>query len=597
MLKSDTKLRMRRLAKRRRKQVATIGVNTEQNLEKHFIKRLIRLPNVQRFLAGWIGLVLILGVGLVFQTRSLGGLYQTVQPKEGGTYSEGIIGGFTNANPMYASSSVDSSVSKLVFSSLLKYDDSGNLVGDLAESWTADERDRVYTVNLKPDVYWHDGNKLTSKDVVYTYQLIQNPETKSYLNPSWRGIKVEALDESTIVFTLPSSLSSFQYSLTNGIVPEHVLSKISPGLLRSSNFNNVSPIGSGPFEFSKVEVVDNADNGRQSRIALKSNESYYNGAPNIDTFIIRTYSNETQLIDAFTDKNVNAMVGLASIPDQFHENSEVKDYSITMLGQVMVFFKNDQDILKDKQVRKALVLGADKVDMLSKIPYPLVLIDSPLLKSHVGYDKSLAQATNNQEEAGQILSSAGWILNPETDIREKDGQKLSFRMYSQMTSEYSSVASSLQKQWKAIGVDMQVELLNDEDLQGALALHSYDALLYGISVGSDPDVFAYWHSSQADPRSATRLNFSEYNSPKANNSLEAGRTRSDSRLRPVKYKPFLEAWNADNPALALYQPRMLYVVREPLYGFDIKVANTMSDRFTNVNKWMVREGLQKTVNK
>lgn len=119
IIKHTTKLRARRTIRRRRKQAAKISDNTEQNLEKHLIKRLIRLPKIQRFLIGWIGLLFIISVGLILQVRALGPKYQTLQPISGGTYSEGIIGSFTNANPLYASSPVDSSVSELVFRACL----------------------------------------------------------------------------------------------------------------------------------------------------------------------------------------------------------------------------------------------------------------------------------------------------------------------------------------------------------------------------------------------------------------------------------------------------------------------------------------------
>lgn len=596
MLKRTTKLRWRRVFRRRRKQVVAIGSSTEQNIERHLIRRLVRIPGVRRFLVGWIGLFLVLGVGLVLQTRVLGTKYQTVQPKPGGTYTEGIIGGFSNASPLYASNIVDSSVSRLVFAGLFKHDDQGKLASDLAESWTVDSKELVYTVKLKKNLYWHDGKPLTSKDVVFTYKQIQNPETKSYLYPSWQNIKIEAADENTVVFTLPNSLSSFPYSLTNGLVPEHILGSTNPSQLRSSGFNNVNPIGSGPFRFSKVEVVGNSVDARQTRIALNASDNYHAGKPKIDTFIIRTYPNETQLIDAYSNKQVNAMVGLTSMPDQFAEDDTVEEFSVPLAGEVLIFFKTTQDVLKEPEVRKALVLGANKNEIFDQLPYPLVSVDGPLLKSHIGYDKSLAQVTGKPEEAKKVLDAAGWVADPQTGIRVKNGQKLSFRVYSQMSSEYSSVASSLQKQWRDIGVDMQVELQNDQDLQGTLALHNYDALLYGIAAGSDPDVFAYWHGSQADPRSTTRLNFSEYNSRTANTALEGGRTRSDPQIRSVKYKPFLEAWRKDNPALALYQPRFLYVAREPLYGYDSVSANSAADRYTNVHNWMIRQGLQKSSN-
>lgn len=592
MVDRTTKLRLRRIFRRRRKQAVAIGTNTEQNLEKHLIKRLIRLPKIQRFLIGWIGLLLVLGVGLVLQTRVLGGKYQTVQANSGGTYTEGIIGSFTNANPLYASSAADSSVSRLVFSGLLTHDKNNTLTGDLAESWVVDEKELVYTVKLKQNLQWHDGKPLTSKDVVFTYQQIQNPESKSFLLSSWQGIKVEAPDASTVVFTLPNSLSSFPYSMTNGIIPEHLLGSVAPGQLRSSAFNNIDPVGSGPFRFSKVEVTANTPENRQGRVALNSSDNYNRGKPKIDTFIIRTFADESALTAAYTAREINAMVGLSSLPDQFMKDSSVLEFGVPLTGQVLVFFKTTQEVLKDPVVRQALVLAANKKDIFAQLPYPLVSIDQPLLKSHIGYDKTYSQVTGNPEEAKKNLDAAGWLVDPATGIRAKNGVKLTFNLFSQKSSEYSSVAGSLQKQWKDIGVDMQVELQNDQALQSTLALHNYDALLYGISVGSDPDVFPYWHGSQADAKLATRFNFSEYNSTVANQALEAGRTRSDAQLRAAKYKSFLEAWQKDAPALALYQPRFLYIARTPLYGFESTDANSPDDRFAGVERWMVRESLQ-----
>jgi peptide/nickel transport system substrate-binding protein len=146
----------------------------------------------------------------------------------------------------------------------------------------------------------------------------------------------------------------------------------------------------------------------------------------------------------------------------------------------------------------------------------------------------------------------------------------------------------LQKQWKAVGVDIDVKLRPEEEMQSdVLTRHDYDVLLYGISLGADPDVFAYWHSSQADVRSANRLNLSEYKSKTADKALEAGRTRIDPALRAVKYKPFLQAWKEDAPAIALYQPRFLYIARNELVGFKAKRLNSSVDRLNSIHTWTV----------
>lgn len=592
MVSKKIKLKWRRVLRKRKRQAGDIGVTTDESIEKHLIKRLVRLPKVRRFLFGWMCLLAVLSVGVILQSRALEPKYQTLQPKFGGLYTEGIVGSFNNANPLYTSGVVDSSVSRLVFPGLLKHDSDNELVGDLAEDWSIDETEKIYTVKLRENLHWHDGKPLTSKDVVYTYKLIKNPETKSALNSSWRNIKVSAPDARTVVFTLPGSLSSFPYSLTNGIIPEHILGSVNPSQLRSNDFNNVNPVGSGPFKFSRVEVIGTDPDQKQEKVALEAFDGYHFGRPKLDRFIIRTFPNEDSLLEAYRDKQVKAIVGLDSLPNDLKEKDDTEEIGLPLTGEVMVFFRTSQDVLKDQDVRKALVLSTDKKTLLEKLPYPVAAIDEPILRSHIGYNKSLRQVTGKADEAKKLLDAAGWVVDPTTGMRVKDGQKLSFKLYSQANEEYSAIAGELQNQWRNIGVDMQVELQSDDDLQNTLALHNYDALLYGIAIGPDPDVYAYWHSAQGDPRAQSRLNFSEYESSTADQALDGGRTRSDPEVRSAKYKPFLETWRNDAPALALYQPRFLYVVRQPLTGFDVKSVNSAADRFANVENWAVRQDFQ-----
>jgi peptide/nickel transport system substrate-binding protein len=257
----------------------------------------------------------------------------------------------------------------------------------------------------------------------------------------------------------------------------------------------------------------------------------------------------------------------------------------------MVFFRTSHEILSDVNVRRALVLGANRPEIIKSIDYPLLTANSPLLSLHESYSKKLAQQTNQTKRANKILNEAGWKKNPKTGVREKRGRQLAIKLHAQATDELSIVGDQLQKQWADLGVDVEVVLQDKEDIQTTTSLHNYDAILSTISIGPDPDVFAYWHSSQADVRSPTRLNLSEYRSQDADQALEFGRARTVGKIRAVKYEPFLEAWNNDAPALALYQPRFLYIVRGPLYNFNVKSAVSAADRYTNVHLWMVREAL------
>ena len=585
MIDRTTKLRWRRKFRRRQRQIEDISSQTEQNLDKHFFRRLGRLYEVRRFLLAWLLLVIALIGALVVQTRALGDYFMKIVPVPGGIYSEGIIGSYTNSNPIFASADVDATVSKLVFSGLLTYDATNALIGDLATSWTVDESGKVYTVKLRDDVKWHDGEKFSSKDVVFTYQSIQNPDTRSPYFSSWQGIVIEAPDENTVIFKLPNVLASFPYSLTSGIIPAHLLSNIDPSELRGSLFNTIEPVGTGPFRWSDVEVRGETAEDREQRIALAAYEEYYKGRPKLSEFIVRAFLEEALLMKSFEDGELNAVAGVQSMPLSSKSSEEL---NISLAGGVMVFFRTSQDILQDAKVRRALTMATNQKELYSQLNHTSVPVDSPLLPEHIGYNPGAVQYSHNLEQAAALLNDAGWAIDPNTGLRTKNGTTLNLTLNTLNSAEYATIANQLQKQWRAVGVNLSVVSLAQRDLQSVIDERTYDALMYGIVMGADPDQFAYWHSSQADVRSQQRLNFSEYKSGTVDAALEAGRTRIDPTLRAAKYLPFLQSWREDAPAIALYRPRFIYTTYSKLYNFEPTTMNSPVDRFSNIHEWMVR---------
>lgn len=578
----------RRQLQESQQQVEGLGVRTEKHLERHVFKRFGRLAPVKRFIFGWVALVLLLIVSVLIQNFLLSRQFQTLQPVPGGIYREGVLGTFTNANPLYATTSADTTVSRLVFSGLLTYDKNNKLVGDLAESYDVDAKGSTYTLKLRPNLTWHDGKPLTSADVLFTYQLIQNPDTQSPLQTSWQGITVTAPDPQTVVFKLPSSLASFPYNLTNGIVPKHILDKISPVDLRSSEFNTMNPVGAGPYAWQAIEVIGRDPGRSQEQIALKPFENYHHGKPKLDEFIVNAFASEESLVDALRSGRVTAAAGLSVVPKDIADDEAMVTQPLVLNAATMVFFKTSTGILADKQIRLALVRATDAPVIIDALGYPTKPVKGPLLVNQLGYDPTLAQPPHNLEEAGKLLDAAGWKLGPD-GIRTKDGQKLTFTLSASDNPEYIKVTKLLQKQWKEVGVKLDVQYQDPGNFQNTLSTHGYDAVLYGISIGTDPDVFVYWHSSQGDVRSSNRLNLSEYKNNQADLALEAGRNRQDAATRIVKYKPFLQAFQQDAPAVGLYQPRFTYVTRGQVYGLDNMSPNSAVNRFDNVHNWQVRQ--------
>jgi peptide/nickel transport system substrate-binding protein len=587
LINRTTQLRIRRVLRRKQRQVEAVTEAAEKQFDRNLIGRFDRLVQVRRFAFGWFVLVLLATGCTIAQTLDLSGYYQSVQPVPGGIYNEGIVGTYSNANPIFATGSVDIAVSRLIFAGLLKYDDQNQLVGDLARSYSVDATGKHYTFQLRPNLKWQDGKPLTAQDVAFTYRLIQNPDTQSPLLAGWQNITVGAPNPSTVTFDLPNAFSAFPYSLVTGILPEHLLADVPATQLRSADFNTTEPVGAGPFAWQALQANTTTDPAKSlSLIELKPFGGYAGGKPKLSGFVLHAYGSEEQLISAFQRRDVNAMAGLNSVPSKVEHASDVTVNRFPSTAAVMTFFKTSSGVLADAQVRQALVKGADTAAVIKQLGYVTKPVKEPFLLGQLGYDPQYEQSGYNVAAANAALDAAGWVHGT-NGMRSKNGQALAFHLYAEDTPENRRTAKLLSADWAKLGVNVTPVIQNLTDFQTTLEFHTYDALLYGISIGVDPDVYAYWDSSQADIRSNSRLNFSEYKSATADSALESGRTRLDTALRTVKYRAFLQAWQTDAPALGLYQPRFLYITRSQVYGLNEHTLNTDSDRYESISEWQI----------
>lgn len=254
----------------------------------------------------------------------------------------------------------------------------------------------------------------------------------------------------------------------------------------------------------------------------------------------------------------------------------------------MVFFNVSSGLLADQQVRQALVSGANVPAIVAHLGYKTPLVREPLLAGQLAYNPTYAQASYNPSYAAQLLNSDGWVVG-KNGLRKKQNSQLAFTLTAADTSENHLVGNLLQKQWRSIGVNLTLQYLSPIDFQNAVTYHQYQALLNGISIGIDPDVFVYWASSQASINVANDLNFSQFENPTADSSLEAGRTRLNPALRVIEYQPFLQAWQQAAPALGLYQPRLLYLTHGSVAGLENGPIVTSADRFNDVQNWEIRQ--------
>jgi peptide/nickel transport system substrate-binding protein len=200
-------------------------------------------------------LFMLFSSSLIFLISSFYIKNTNVVPADYGRIREGVLGQPQFINPLYATlSDVDRDLSQLIFSSLMTYDNNGNIVPDLIKDYNIEEGGKTINFSIKENAKWHDGQPLTIDDVIFTIDLVQDTEYLSPLRTNWQGVEIEKVSEYKAIFKLKQAYSGFEESLVNlKIMPKHIWKDISTQAMTSNTqLNILSPIGSGPYVVKKT---------------------------------------------------------------------------------------------------------------------------------------------------------------------------------------------------------------------------------------------------------------------------------------------------------------------------------------------------------
>lgn len=566
-----------------RRKARSIENASLKHAHKFIVARLDSIRTVKRNALGWLVVVsLIIAVSalqLVGYQRS----YSAYVPVGGGTFAEGVVGPLETMNPIFARTPAEQSASRLIFSSLLSYDGLSALRGDLAQSWSASEDGKKYTVTLKPDLKWHDGANISADDVVYTVGMIKNPLVRSPLYNSWSQIKVVKKSDLVVEFELIRPYAAFPHALTFGILPKHILGDSAPERLREASFNR-EPIGAGPFKLSRLQVI-NPDQGRVIAYFDRNND-YHFGAPKLERFQLHVFQDSSAISRSFLMQEINAGVDLSSaeISEIVEQRPSAIVYRTLLADGMFAFFNNDVTVFADAQVRRAFVLGTDRSAIVERLGGYASRLENPLVASQLPSSPNRRQPNFDLEKANQILDSAGWVKTQ--DGRSKDNRALEIDLVGVESGDYPVIIEELKQQWEKLGAKVTTRLIKPADVQQTVLLpRSYDAFVYELELGVDPDVFAFWHLSQADPRG---LNLSNYRSTIASEALASAQLRAEQSIRIPKYELFVDTWLKDSPAVALYQPQLHYVTSSEAEA--LQSSNTLvnrADRYRSIEDWAI----------
>ena len=494
-------------------------------------------------------------------------------------YIEGIIGQPIFINPIVSGANdTDRDLSEILFSDLI----------DLSDRYTASPDGKTWNIFLKPDLKWDDNEPLTSDDVIFTIETIQNPDSRSQLAPAWQGVIVNRVSELEIEFILRTPYAFFLDNLKDlKILPQHIFEAIPAANLRLSSYN-LEPVGSGPYKFVSFQK---RKDGFITEYNFEINANYALEKPYIRSLVIKFFPDTAELIRAFNLKKIDGFgdlnpqnIGNLKLGRQILEINLPRYYAVFLNA-------NSHEALKSLTVRTALESAINKNKIVEAVfSNKALIVNQPLPPIIPGYlPNASSSLASDPEKINEALDKDQWRRN-ENGVREKKIGKntvqLEFNIIVPQITFLEETVNMIKEDWQAIGVKLNPIILSPQDvISEVIKTRNYQMLIFGNILKLNPDIFSFWHSSE---RFYPGLNLALYENKKADNLLETIRKNFDPASQKEQLGQLQALISQDRPAIFLFSPTYLYIAPKSLRGFEEKALATPSDRFENINRWYLK---------
>jgi peptide/nickel transport system substrate-binding protein len=531
-------------------------------------------------------LIFVAGLSLVISIRNFYINHTVPAPTFGGIYSEGLIGQPIYVNPLLASQDPDSSLVKLVFSGLYKYNLNGKLEPDLADSMPIISEDqKQYTVNLKKNIVWHNGKNLTADDVIFTITTLKDQAFKSPLRALWESTTVEKLSDTSIKFTTANISGPFVNNLILPIVPKGIWQNVDAQNFLLSKYN-LEAIGSGPYSIKEIKKLPS---GKVEQITLSANEKFYLGQPKINQIVIKFYDNEDDMLNAFHSREILGF-GFTPLGSSLYLEKEQQKAVVSRISlpqYQVLFFNLNNKILSEQSIRQAFSLTINRQDIISSVFKDNAnLPTSPLVFYNFENPKTIDSGTDISK-AKSLLDASGWTVDAKTGTRTKRGQEFKISIATNDTLVNSQAAQLIADQLKQLNIQVTLNILPSKQLMDSvIKTREFDVLLFPQKFGADPDPFLFWHSSQVKNPGYNLTGFADASADKL---IVDARATTDAIKREAAYEQFNNLVAAKFPVIFLDQTEFLYAQDAEIKNVKIKSLYDPSQRFYDIGNWYIKE--------
>lgn len=368
----------------------------------------------------------------------------------------------------------------LIQSTLVRTTKDLKIENDLATEYSCSEDKLTWTVKIRDDVKFTDGEPLTAQDVAFTYNTCRDEST---VNDFTMLKEAVAVDDTTVEFHMNEPYSIWPYTMAIvGIVPEHAYSET----------YGQNPIGSGRY------IMKQWDKGQQ--VIFEANPDYYGEEPKIKKLTVLFMEEDAALAAAMAGQADVAHTA-ASYSDQ-----EIEGYSLMRVDTVdnrgfnlPVTEPEEKDgivygnsLTSDVNVRRAINLAIDREEMIDNVLNGYGTVAYSVCDKMPWYNDE-AVTEYDLEAAKALMDEAGWTEGKD-GIREKDGEKAELTlMFSNGDSVRQALAEDTANQLRELGIEVKTEGVGWDT---AYDRAQSEPLMWGWGAHTPMELYNIYHSME-----------------------------------------------------------------------------------------------------
>ncbi len=453
-----------------------------------------------------------------------------------------------------------------VFVGMVEYNNQGKLVPRLVEKiptlkdgWEVLSGKKMkITYRLKKGYTWHDGRPVTALDASWTNLMLRNPRTPTVSRSVLRKIDNMRVPDSKDPYTLIVQWNELYPFANTGhtIYPQHMFEREyqrDPAGLKAHPQAH-APTGNGPYRF--VEWVPG------SHITLEAYDKFPEGRPQIRRLVWRFILDSTVLqanvIAGQVDIAVNHGMSIEQLLVVERQAPQVKVHFLPALGWEHIDFNLDNDWLKDKRVRQALIHAIDREEINKRLFYnKQTASNSWLPPGHEAHNPNIAKYPYDPARAKQLLSEAGFAPGPDGMLHDRNGKRFELTiMTTAGNATREQVELIVRESFKAVGVDLRIDNRPASVFFGQITrkrqfphMALYNWNFSPLTLGNTT-----WHSSQI-PSAANNWegqNYSGWRNPENDRLLDQIYEELDTAKRIQLLRREQELWAQDVPAIPLF---------------------------------------------